>query len=319
MRPTVAVAICTYTEDRLPQLLAAVDSVRAQTMPPEQLLVVVDHNERLLSLLEGMLPKELVVANAHRRGLSGGRNTAAETVMADVLVFLDDDARARPDWLEHLIAPFAAPRVVATGGHVEADWELPAPGSFPPEFLWTVGCSYRGLPEVECEIRNPFGGNMAIRREAVLRAGLFREDIGRIGAIPLGCEETEMALRLTEGGDTIRLVPAAVIDHLVPVSRAGLGYFLRRCYAEGLSKAFVASLSGAQRTLSSERAYVARALPAGAIRSLVEVVRGPGRVTAAGRLGALLAGLATTAAGYAVGRLRRSAAHQPRPAPAPLG
>lgn len=306
MRPTVAVAICTYADERLPQLLAAVESVQAQSRTPDELIVVVDHNEELLACLQRLLPDVWIIPNRHGRGLSGGRNTAAESTTADVLVFLDDDARALRDWLEHLVRPLEDPRVVATGGYVEPDWESAPPSWFPSEFLWTVGCSYTGLPTTAADIRNPIGASMAMRRAAILDAGLFREDVGRIGTVPLGCEETEMALRITSGGDTIRFVPAAIVDHLVPAARATPRYFLRRCYAEGLSKAHVASLAGADRGLSSERAYVTSTLPAAVARSVGQVATGPDRAAALGRMLAVIAGFATTAAGYAIGRVRRA-------------
>ena len=57
-----------------------------------------------------------VLPNAHRQGLSGARNTAVAAASGDVVVFLDDDAAARPGWLGALLAPYADPDVVAVGG-----------------------------------------------------------------------------------------------------------------------------------------------------------------------------------------------------------
>ena len=76
-----SVVICVYTEERWEDILAAVDSVRKQSLPPLETLLVVDHNERLLSRLteeyaEQRLHEEVrVLANAGPRGLSAGRNT----------------------------------------------------------------------------------------------------------------------------------------------------------------------------------------------------------------------------------------------------
>lgn len=60
----------------------------------------------------------------------------------------------------------------------------------PREFMWTVGCSYRGLPTFPTAIRTPIGDNMSFRRSAFTQAGPFTEGIGRLGTTPLGCEET---------------------------------------------------------------------------------------------------------------------------------
>ena len=41
------VVLCTYTERRWDDVVAAIASLRVQTVPPVQILVVVDHNEVL--------------------------------------------------------------------------------------------------------------------------------------------------------------------------------------------------------------------------------------------------------------------------------
>jgi hypothetical protein len=58
------------------------------------------------------------------------------------------------------------------------------------------------------------------------------------------------------------------VFHNVPQTRATWSYFRSRCYAEGLSKALVSRLVGANSSLSSEKAYVARALPQAVIRGI---------------------------------------------------
>ena len=51
--------------------------------------------------LRAVLPDVTVVENRKQRGLSGGKNTGVEVTSSDVVVFLDDDAVAHPDWLRH--------------------------------------------------------------------------------------------------------------------------------------------------------------------------------------------------------------------------
>ena len=58
---------------------------------------------------------------------------------------------------------------------------------------------------------------------------------------------------------------------------------------------------GANDGLSSERDYTARTLPRGVARGLADTVRGDR--AGLGRSGAIVAGLAATTAGYAVGAL----------------
>jgi hypothetical protein len=146
---------------------------------------------------------------------------------------------------------------------------------------------------------------MAFRREAFELAGGFTDGLGRVGRTPLGCEETEFAIRLHRlAPDTVVLhVPEARVDHHVGADRGTWRYFASRCWAEGLSKAVVASLVGSAAGLESERSYVRHTLPAGFAAGLRAGVRGDG--AGLGRSLAIALGLAVTAAGYVRGRLAR--------------
>jgi glucosyl-dolichyl phosphate glucuronosyltransferase len=310
---TASVVICVYTEKRWDDIVAAVGSVAAQDVAPAETLVIVDHNPALLSrALQEFGPRGVrVLSNAHKQGLSGARNTAIAEATGDVVVFLDDDAQARPGWLAALLAPYADPTVAAVGGVAHPRWPvnrprvLPGAAPYDPnatgELDWIVGCTYTGQPVRQAEVRNLMGCNMSFRREVFTRVGGFAEDIGRIGKNPLGCEETELCIRARQAyqraGEKIRIVfePDAVVDHRVSADRVEWAYLRRRSWAEGLSKAAVSQLVGSDDALSTERSYVAKVLPTAVLRELRE-----GRVSSAA---AVVTALACTTAGYVRGKL----------------
>jgi len=306
----VTVIICAYTLERWEALLAAVESVRDQTRPPEEIILVIDHNPALYARARAQWPELRVVENAGPRGVSGGRNTGVELAVGDLIAFLDDDAVAAPDWLANLIAPLADPRVLGTGGALDPRWTSGRPGWFPSEFQWVVGCSYRGLPESTAPVRNPIGGSFCMRRVVFEEVGAFGTDLGRVGTTPLGCEETDLSIRARRRWPQGEFIfePGARVAHTVPSDRARWSYFRARCYAEGLSKAMLTDRLGSRDGLSAERAYVAWILPTGVLRGLIEsaLYREPAR---AARAAAIVAGLAFTTAGYIAGtvqlRLRR--------------
>ena len=295
--------ICAYTERRWEDIVAAVASIRAQTHPPVRTILVVDHNPPLLERARVAFPDLVVVPNSGRRGLSGGRNTGATHAIGDVVAFLDDDAQAEPDWLERLAAGYSDPSVLGVGGAAAPVWPGRRPGWLPAEFDWVVGCSYVGLPTAAAPVRNLIGANMSFRREVFDTVGGFTDGLGRVGSRPLGCEETELGIRLRQWRADSRLVyePAAVVHHRVTEDRAAWRYFCARCYAEGLSKAMVSRLVGARDALETERRYVRSVLPRGIIRGLDprRRQRPPGIASAA----AILVGLLLTGAGYVRGRL----------------
>lgn len=311
-QPRISVVICVYTEDRWDDILAAVASVGDQSWPAEETLLVVDHNPALLRRLRdhyetaGDSEGVRVLANAGPRGLSAGRNTGIAASTGEVIAFLDDDAVAERDWLRHFAAGFADPRVLAVGGRTEPAWaSRRRPAWFPEEFDWVVGCTYRGLPPGRVRVRNVLGGNASFRREAFDAVGGFASGIGRDGdKRPLGCEETELCIRLTQRRpDAVLLIDdRAVIHHKVPAARERFAYFRGRAYAEGLSKALVARSVGARAGLATERRYTTRVLPAGVARGLRDALLG--RAGGAGRAGAIVAGVAAAAGGYLVGTAR---------------
>jgi len=304
---TVTVIICAYTLERWDALKHAVGSCLAQTMRPDQVVVVIDHNYELLERATSELDGVLVVANASTKGLSGARNTGVEASTGEVIAFLDDDAFADADWLEALCAPFADDAVAGVGGWIVPEWQGDVAAWFPETYYWILGCSYQGLPRSGATLRNPIGANMAIRRRVFATVGGFTSGIGRIGKVPLGCEETELCIRYTATATNERFVLTrdAVVHHLVPPSRLSWYYFRSRCWAEGLSKAAVSSLVGSRSGLASERAHLARSIPRELGTCLRRLPRHPREAVTKGSL--IVAGASIAVAGMIRGNsaLRR--------------
>jgi glycosyltransferase involved in cell wall biosynthesis len=300
---SISVIICVYTEERWDHICAAVESIRAQSMPSAELILVVDHNEALYSRLVDAQPGVIVLRNQEAKGLSGGRNTAVAAAKGEIIAFLDDDAFAQSDWLELLTEAYADPQIIGVGGLTRPRWQTKSPRWMPEEFYWVVGCNYRGMPPSGAPVRNLMGGNMSFRREVFdfVPEG-FRTDLGRSwDKRPLGCEETEFCIKLRERKPDVKLIMEhrARIWHYVPAIRCRFSYFVARCYAEGLSKARVSAYVGPEAGLSSERGYVARALPLGVARGAADLFRGD--IGGLGRIGAIVAGLGVTSGGYIAG------------------
>ena len=314
----ISVVICVFTERRWDDILAAVASVRRQSRPAHEIVVVVDHNPALQARLTAELAAQgpgtragehatpvSVVANQQPRGLSGGKNTGVAVATGDVIAFLDDDAVAERDWLRYLAGSYADDEVAGVGGLTLPSWDTARPSWFPEEFDWVVGCNYRGMPASRQPVRNLLGGNASFRRPVFAVAGGFTADVGRSGAkLPLGGEETEFCIRIGQRRPDLRLLidHRAVIWHRVPAPRTRFSYFITRCYAEGLSKAQVSGSVGPAEGMSAERRHALVTLPAGMGRGVGDALRGD--LTGLGRAGAIASGLAAAAVGYGAGTWR---------------
>ncbi len=300
---TVSVVICAYTMDRWDELFASVQSCVSQTQPPDEIVLVIDHNDELLERCAREVTGVRVVANTSTKGLSGARNTGVATSRGDIVMFLDDDACADAKWLESMVRPFEDPLVAGVGGWIVPIFDGDPPAWFPETFYWILGCSYSGLPMSGSVIRNPIGASMAIRRRVFTSVGGFTSGIGRIGRIPLGCEETEICIRFTKAhpDEYFVLQRDAVVYHHAPPSRLTWHYFWTRCWAEGLSKAAVSSLVGRSSGLSAERQHAMRSMPKELFGNLVLIRRDPR--TAAVRSLLVLAGTSLAIAGLLRGTL----------------
>jgi len=304
INPAVSVIICAYAAERWMDLVEAVESVRQQSFPPLEIIVVIDHNPTLLERAQQNLTSAFVMENSEIRGLSGARNSGIAAAQGAVIAFLDDDAIAAPDWMVQLCAAYSDPNVVGVGGTIEPLWQSGRPSWFPAEFEWVVGCTYRGMPDETSTVRNLIGANMSFRREVFDEIGTFQ--------LGYGCDETHFCIRLRQKwpNKILLYVPKVKVFHRVPAIRANWNYFRSRCYFEGGSKAVVSWLLGAQDGLSSERNYTFRTLPQGVFRGLNDAII-QRKQAGLKRAGTIIAGLAFTTAGYLMGLLFvRDAARQ---------
>ncbi|GAB48112.1 glycosyltransferase family 2 protein [Mobilicoccus pelagius] len=298
---TIAGVVCCYTLRRWDDIVAAVESLLHQERPLDEVVVVVDHNDDLLRRChERWDGRVRIVENDGRQGLADGRNAGLRAARSEIVAFLDDDAVAAPDWSARLLESYAVQvpghEVVGAGGFIETDWRPEArPTWWPRAFDWVVGCSYTGLPTRRAPVRNVIGANMSVLRDVALEAGGFNPDMGRVGTIPLGGEETDLYIRAAalRPGSVVLYDPAARVRHHVTADRATWSYFRRRCYAEGLTKAALSRLTRSSAALSSESSYAMRVLPVEAVRGLCSTDPRRGL--------AVVGGLGATAAGYVRG------------------
>lgn len=305
----ISVIICAYTQDRWNDLLAAIESVRNQTVPPKEIIVVSDHNPLLLKQLEEQMTGVVVVENVFTCGLSGARNSGLAVATGQIVAFLDDDAVAIPEWLATLLQGFSNPCVLGVGGASIPLWSQPCPVWFPKEFLWVVGCTYQGMPQCTTPVRNLHGSNMSFRREVFDVVGGFRSQIGRVGTYPVGCEETEFCIRIGQHWpeSVVLYIPRATVYHRVPGKRLRWSYFCQRCYSEGISKAMVTQFVGVKSSLSTESTYILRTLLYSIMRNLGQALvdRSSHGLL---RAGAIVVGLSTTMTGYVLKSMQAQSA-----------
>jgi len=296
---TVSVVISTYAIDRHGLVSKCIASLKEQTLPAHEILLVLEPDEKLLPHYQSEDAKGVKIVISGERGLSSARNAGVANSNGAIIAFIDDDAIAEEEWLENLMRDFDDPTVIGVGGAIIPMWEGNRPKWFPEELDWTVGCTYKGLPSVKAMVQNPLGCNMAFRRSAFERAGQFDTRVGRLGKVLLGSEEAEFARRLLSLSPKSRILhdPSLVVHHRVPGSRTTLSHVLLRSFYEGVSKSILQRSSSFNTPLSVERYYLRDLL----VVSIPERLRRINHLTSILQLSSILLSTMAVFAGYCYG------------------
>jgi GT2 family glycosyltransferase len=227
----VSVVVC--TRDRPQALARCLASLRSARSRPREIVVVdnASRTDETRRLVVAAMP-DVRYVHEGRPGLAIARNTGVRETSGAIVAFTDDDVVIDPHWLSRLVPPFAAADVMAVTG-------LVLPGELENEAqrmaearLWSFNREFRprvfdaryfarlrarGVPVWHIGA----GANMALRRDAFTRVGLFDE---RLGAGAAGCsEDSELWYRLLAEGWRCVYEPAAVVFHFHRVELAGLG------------------------------------------------------------------------------------------------
>jgi len=250
---TIAIAIPTH--NRAATLRDTLASIVAQRLPDgvEAECIVIDNGStddtaRVVAEVAANSPITLRRVFESRLGSSFARNRAFDETRADVVLFIDDDAIAEPDWAAQMLEALESRGLDAACGMVLPRWTSP-----PPPWLGTsiwvklavhdrIAIEHATLAEVE-NLANYFSANMGIRRSAIERFGKFREDLGVVGGNPISGEDTELYARIIEKGGRMGFAPRAIVHHLIPPERMTRAYLRRKSFAYGIGSAITGGRS----------------------------------------------------------------------------
>jgi glycosyltransferase involved in cell wall biosynthesis len=170
---------------------------------------------------------ELIVLE-HAPGANAARNRGIARARSDVLVFIDDDIEAPPDWLERLLAGIrSAPEYELFGGPITARLEGGGPRACgreaPPITTLDLGPHDRDASLV-------WSANMAVRRSAFHRVGTFDETLRGHG------DEEEWERRYLAAGGRIRYLAGAALEHRRAPADATLRALSRAAYHHGRAR-----------------------------------------------------------------------------------
>lgn len=192
-----------------PQVERALCSVRAQSQPPERVLVVVDGRPHRKNYVDRLVKKSPLRVDVYRndrtRGASGAWNTAldqlarAEDRAAVVVSFLDDDDWWEPDHLACVNGAVTSGAEVVATTIVRHDAASPEGGIIEPPAVLVHADFLRGNPGIQ-------GSNLSARLSTLLHAGLFDEALR-------SCTDRDLCIRLADLGARYEAVRGGRVHH----------------------------------------------------------------------------------------------------------
>lgn len=209
MTESLSVGVVVPTHNRRDMLTQTLQSLAAQSRPPDEIVVVADGCvDGTLEALRGR--RDVTVLATPGFGAAGARNAGWRSLGSDIVAFIDDDCRAEPQWLAELVKDFRRPDVGLVQGKT-----LPA-GNVGPYDRTVRVVRETGLYE-SC--------NIAYRRVALAQVGGMREDFGRGfgqrrgdpargGGSGFG-EDTDLAWRVLRSGWRSEFSDCSVVRHAV--------------------------------------------------------------------------------------------------------
>ena len=216
-------------------------------------LVVVDNastdgTSEIVKSFAGRLP--LTYVFEPQDGKNAALNRGLDSLTGDLVVFTDDDAFPRPDWLVRLReAVNGRPAFAIFGGAVLPRWEVE-----PPAWIldWvplgpTFAISDASLREGPMPPAQVFGPNMAIRAELFQAGHRFDTAIGprRSRSYPMG-SESELVRRLTRRGAASWFAPNAVVEHFIRASQMRQQWIIDRAVRFGRGRYRLAQAESSQ-------------------------------------------------------------------------
>jgi glycosyltransferase involved in cell wall biosynthesis len=189
----ISVIVCAHNEARY--LRPCLHSVLAQSRVPDQLLVVNNASTDETALVASQVA-DVRLVDEPRKGLVVARETGRRHATGDVLIYADADCRAPLTWIERIERRFARdPALVALSGpyrYYDWDWSGRA---LIRAYDFTLAPATQLLVKHLLRVGTIFyGGNFAVRREALERIGGFDTSIEFHG------EDTNLGRRLCAVG-----------------------------------------------------------------------------------------------------------------------
>ena len=244
----ITVGIPTY--NRAYSLAETIDAVAGVSPPNDDWeLIVVDNNssDETKEVCLRHLPPNGRYVFEPKPGVSNARNRVFQEARGELIVFTDDDTLPDENWLaayEQAVEKY--PDASFFMGPIDWEWRTRVPWWFIEDSDHPIiFCDKHDKRSEDTPISDDFlvaGPNMAVRREAYLRLGGFRPELGIVGHIKIGGEEPDLIRRYRAQGLRGYYVAQAQVKHKVYANLITFRVLAKNTFAAGFSNSLLADL-----------------------------------------------------------------------------
>ena len=218
MTPQISIIIPTYNGQN--RIGACLDALSNQTATASYEILVIDDgsNDRTAELVAQRNGVRLI--RQQNAGPGAARNNGVKEARGDIILFIDDDCIAEPDWLENMLKPFDHPEVAgAKGAYLTRQKSLTARFvqiEYEEKYDQLKKHPYIDLIDTY---------SAAFRRDVFLSSGGY--DLSYPTA---SVEDRELSLRLAHAGHKLVFQPKALVWH---THIDNMGGYLRKKFKNG--------------------------------------------------------------------------------------
>ena len=235
----ISVVLCTYNQCNL--LRSAIESVCQQALSAVRYEIIIvdnastDQTRNVVAEAKELYPRHQIrYVYEAVPGLANARNTGLGEARAPLIAYMDDDAKASPEWLKRVLEVVSniGELPICIGGPIIPFYTTPKPEWFLDSYeARTWGEQPRWLKPSE----SFSGSNMIWDKKILASAGGFDARRGVKGQLLSLGEETAVFETIWRENSSARFFydPSLVVAHWVPPKKMTVEYRLRRSYVRG--------------------------------------------------------------------------------------
>lgn len=199
-QPSVTVVIPCFNADSY--IHSVLESINNQTVVPEEILIIDDGSRDNTRPIVEKLSNVQLIVHDQNRGIAASRNSGWRAAEGEIIVYIDADGIADPQFLEKLLAKYRDDTVGGVGGHGIESIQETIYDRWRKEILFQHwGDSFRD------DVYFLFGLCSSYRRKVLQEINGF-DPLFRVSG-----EDMDIGFRICKAGYKLAYAPEAIVHH----------------------------------------------------------------------------------------------------------